>query len=403
MKEALRGVSCGAFVTQDGLPIYLNPGNPADIGTLGPAALNAHAFFAPQANDIVILNDPYSGGTHLQTLTFVTGWRDLLLAIRLPGNPSLRRALSIHEEGVRIPPTPLVLGGEVNATVMDGIAKHPLCYKEFKEQVSEGIATVKKLVDFANSTADVLNLDFSQRSLREIIKATHREWVHLIGEFSVGEATEENHKVRVRVETHPEQITFDFTGTASAGPFFVTDRTTLGVCIGALRKVVNAPLPTNAGVFDCVNLQTPAGSMVNAKFPSPVGLGFSVGTQQLEQLILQALVKIDPRLTPREKVTVPFCYELTFANGQRFHPVPSVERMEEIYPIRFKSLSSEDSASFETLEFSELASVGESSAIQVLRGDQRMALKDSGRLALEPKDVITLPWDSNSSIIPKAP
>src|SRR6266568_6290278 len=81
--------------------------------------------------DMVILNDPYKGGTHLPDLTLVSGvfsQRKLLFYVASrahqsdiggmsPGSMPL--AEEIYQEGLRIPPAKLMSNGKINPDVWD--------------------------------------------------------------------------------------------------------------------------------------------------------------------------------------------------------------------------------------------------------------------------------------------
>src|SRR4029077_7224971 len=84
-------------------------------------------------DDMVILNDPYNGGTHLPDLTLVSGVfskRNLLFYVACrahhsdvggmaPGSMPLAR--EIYQEGLRIPPIKLISKGIINRDVWEMI------------------------------------------------------------------------------------------------------------------------------------------------------------------------------------------------------------------------------------------------------------------------------------------
>src|SRR5437867_354231 len=110
---------------------------PVHLGSL-PRAVAAALAAGPLApGDVVLLNDPYAGGTHLPDLTlvspvFLPGSRrrgrpapDFLVASRAhhadiggaaPGSMPLAR--EVYEEGLRLPPVFLARGGHVQRDVL---------------------------------------------------------------------------------------------------------------------------------------------------------------------------------------------------------------------------------------------------------------------------------------------
>ncbi|MEQ1877180.1 MAG: hypothetical protein ABL958_11070, partial [Bdellovibrionia bacterium] len=110
----------GCVLTPDGAPLHLQYAHLADIGTLPLAGRITNQYLQLKPGQIAIMNDPYSGGTLLSTVTLVVGISmnpksplktDLLLAYRFPLRPHLKFAATVDEEGLRIPPTPIADSG----------------------------------------------------------------------------------------------------------------------------------------------------------------------------------------------------------------------------------------------------------------------------------------------------
>jgi N-methylhydantoinase B len=109
---------------------------PVHLGAM-PLAVKEAARSCPLADgDIVLLNDPRLGGTHLPDITSVQAfWLDksdkkptAYLATRahhadvggtVPGSMGITR--SLDEEGVVIPPTTWIKGGEVDHEIEDAL------------------------------------------------------------------------------------------------------------------------------------------------------------------------------------------------------------------------------------------------------------------------------------------
>ena len=108
---------------------------PVHLGSM-PASVAAaiEAMDVPRQGDVVLLNDPYHGGTHLPDVTmvspvFVGGRARFYVASRAhhadvggmaPG--SLPLSTELYQEGMIIPPLRLVDGGRRNEAVLDLIA-----------------------------------------------------------------------------------------------------------------------------------------------------------------------------------------------------------------------------------------------------------------------------------------
>src|SRR5688500_2435850 len=72
--ESLFSPSISACITtSEGQPLHLQYTHLADIGTLPLAARTAQQYLQLKPNQVAIMNDPYSGGTLLSTMTLITG------------------------------------------------------------------------------------------------------------------------------------------------------------------------------------------------------------------------------------------------------------------------------------------------------------------------------------------
>src|SRR5919205_235410 len=138
-----RDYSCAIF-NRDGVLIAQGDHMPVHLGSMPMSVRAALDTLQLGPGDIAVLNDPYAGGTHLPDVTMVAGVFDegkrqkakgkrqkarerplFYVANRAhhadiggatPG--SMGRADEIYQEGLRIPPVKLMVGGEVNQDVM---------------------------------------------------------------------------------------------------------------------------------------------------------------------------------------------------------------------------------------------------------------------------------------------
>ena len=117
-----RDYSCAVIAQGDHMPVHL--------GSMPMAVAAALAEVDLVAGDVVALNDPFAGGTHLPDVTLVmpvtSGKRTLFYVANrahhadiggaTPGSMGL--ATDIYGEGIRIPPIRLVRGGKLDADTM---------------------------------------------------------------------------------------------------------------------------------------------------------------------------------------------------------------------------------------------------------------------------------------------
>ena len=116
-----------ALTTADGQTIYLKYTSTGDIGTLPHSAEVSHRYLQIQDFDMVLLNDPYSGGSLLTSPTLVMGMSlkpgkaDFLVTTRITLPPHSGPHKTIDDEGLRIPPSPLMTQGQLNDALLNAL------------------------------------------------------------------------------------------------------------------------------------------------------------------------------------------------------------------------------------------------------------------------------------------
>src|SRR5216110_2815112 len=125
-----RDYSCAVFDARGDM-VAQGDHMPVHLGSMPLSVKAAIESRNIEAGDVVILNDPYRGGTHLPDVTLVSGVfskRKLLFYVATrahhsdvggmsPGSMPL--AEEIYQEGLRIPPIKLMSGGKINRDVWE--------------------------------------------------------------------------------------------------------------------------------------------------------------------------------------------------------------------------------------------------------------------------------------------
>ena len=106
--------------------------------------------------------------------------------------------------------------------------------------------------------------------------------------------------LRLRLERNVRGLVFDLTESDDAAPASVN--TTRAVAISAvfyvLRCLLPAGTPTNEGVLRAVKVHTRPGSVLDARYPSPVAAGNVETSQRLVDVLLGALAQAWPGKIP---------------------------------------------------------------------------------------------------------
>src|SRR5437868_2794850 len=126
-----RDYSC-ALYDASGETVAMGDHMPVHLGAMPLSVRHALQAFVLEPGDVVILNDPFSGGTHLPDITMVSGVflkgkriASFYVANRAhhadvggmsPG--SMPMAREIYQEGIRIPPILLARRGELDRALL---------------------------------------------------------------------------------------------------------------------------------------------------------------------------------------------------------------------------------------------------------------------------------------------
>ena len=306
---------------------------PVHLGSMPLSVRAALGLGRLTPGDVVMLNDPYAGGTHLPDITlvepvFLPGDRrpSFFVANRAhhadvggmsPG--SLPLATHIVQEGIRIPPVFLARGGrfqdDVWRLVLANVRTPEERQADLEAQVGANALGARRLVELARRAgrAELTAyaghlLDYAEGGLRAVLAGVrpgrYRFVDHLdddgIGDRPVPIAV----TLRFPGPGGRGTAVVDFTGSAPqvAGPVNAVEAITLSCVLYVLRclaeEEAGGELPTNAGALRPVSVVLPAGTVVNARYPAPVSSGNVETSQRIVDVLLGALARALPGRIP---------------------------------------------------------------------------------------------------------
>lgn len=272
---------------------------PVHLGAM-PEAVAAVIAREPQPGDVWILNDPYTGGTHLPDITTVTRTPLGFAVTRAhhvdvggeePGSlpPWSRR---LEEEGVVIPPTKLddaVLEGlvarmrgpdERRGDLRAQLAAHRLADRRLGELCARrGRERVAAAMDEL--------LAYSERVVRAAVRAMPD------GTYAAEDALEVDGgllPIRATVKIAGDEVRIDFTGTAPQhdGNLNCPLAVTRSACFFVVRALTDPDLPASSGAFAPVTVTAPEGCLVNARPPAAVAAGNTETSSRITDVVLAA-------------------------------------------------------------------------------------------------------------------
>ena len=380
----------GAMIAQAAhIPVHLGA-LPASVA----AALEAVDMW--QAGDVVVLNDPYAGGTHLPDVTMISPVFEgapshgdeaepgFFVASRAhhadvggmtPG--SLPLATELAQEGLIIPPVKLVAAGEVQSDLMRLILRNVRTPDERRGDLSAqraahavGERRLHALVDAHGATevhayADHLQ-DYSERRIRAAVKTWPNGTYRFDDELELEDGSAAT--IAVRATVTGGTIAFDFEGTSAAveGALNAVRSITTSACTYVVRCLVGSDVPVNAGCFRPIEVHAPKGSLVHADPPHAVAGGNVETSQRIVDVVLGALAGALPDVVPaagqgtmnnltiggRRADGTPFAYYETIGGGMGAAPDGAgldgvhvhmtntlntpIEALEQTYPFRVR-------------------------------------------------------------------
>ncbi|MDQ3809025.1 MAG: hydantoinase B/oxoprolinase family protein, partial [Chloroflexota bacterium] len=247
-----------------------------------------------EPGDIVMLNDPFNGGTHLPDVyvfspVFHQGQLIALIATvahhadlggMAPGSMS-PHAEECYQEGLRIPPVKFYERGEPNAAVHALIRANcripEVVLGDFAAQVvalRTGEAGFLKLVEaYGHETLigylrDLL--DYTEALTRAEIRSLPDGIYHYVDYLDDDGVHPEHIPIEVKITIRDDEIEADFEGTSPqlAVPLNSTLSFTKSCVYYALRTLMRTDIPHNAGFFRAITVKAPRGSILNCILPA---------------------------------------------------------------------------------------------------------------------------------------
>ena len=288
-----------AIFAEDGRMVAQAEHIPVHLGAM-PDAVAAAMSLGLTPGETCILNDPFTGGTHLPDVTLVSRTALGYAVSRAhhadvggmePASlPAFSREL--YQEGLIIPPVRLTdevvtlfVANARNPDERRGdlraqIAAHRLAERRIDELCARrGRANVAAAMDELYA--------YSERMVRAAIAALpDGRW----SAEDVVEAVEGELTIRCTVEVDGEDVRIDFTGTAAQdrGNLNCPLAVTRSACYFVVRCLTEPDLPASGGAFAPVAVTAPAGCLVNARRPAAVVAGNTETSSRIVDVVFRA-------------------------------------------------------------------------------------------------------------------
>ncbi len=297
---------------------------PVHLGSM-PASVEyaLREFDTFQPGDVIILNDPYHGGTHLPDVTmvspvFVRERVRFFVASRAhhadvggmsPGSVPL--STELYQEGIIIPPIKLMDAGRRNDGVLALITANSRAPEErlgdLEAQLAAQRVGERRLLAMVASHGEArvtehaeALLDYSRRMTEAIIAAIP-DGVYTFEDALEGDGQREFRiPICATITVRGSQMTVDFMGSAPqvAGNVNAVEAIVRSATWYCVRLLADEDVPVNHGCFQPVSVITPPNSLLNPDFPAAVAVGNTETSQRITDTVLGALAQALPDRIP---------------------------------------------------------------------------------------------------------
>jgi N-methylhydantoinase B len=378
-----RDYSCAVF-DGGGQVIAMGDHMPVHLGSMPMSVGAAIENCVMEPDDIVMLNDPFRGGTHLPDITLVApvymkllkrsgnarvpragSMPDFYVASRAhhadvggayPGSMGLCR--EIYQEGFRIPPVKLVRAGNMDRDILALLLNNVRTPEEREGDLAAQLAACHTGAERLREICGRYGIDRAKRAASELMSYSEELMRAFLMQVPPGEYYAEDFLDNDGIREHPIKIavaitfsphtargrraphhivTVDFTGSDPQveGSLNAVEAIAYSACFYVFRCLLIEDVPATAGLMRPIRVIAPKGTVVNASPPAAVAGGNVETSQRIVDVLLRALAQAIPERIPAaasgtmNNLTVggidprtnsPFAYYETIAGGMGARP-----------------------------------------------------------------------------------
>ena len=319
-----RDYSCAVY-DGAGDTVAMGDHMPVHLGAMPLSVRHAIDACQPGPGDIVILNDPFRGGTHLPDITavaavFVPGVSSpaFYVANRAhhadvggmsPGSMPLAR--EIYQEGIRIPPIKLVRNGAVDEPLLDLLLANVRTPEERRGDLTAQLRSLRRGADRLLELVQHQGLPAVQVQMVELQAYAERRMRHALSELPAGRyefadqldedgISPDPLPIRVAITIGAGRAHVDFAGTApqTTGSVNANYAIAVSATMYVFRCLIPGDVPYNAGLLRPITIHAPSGSLVNALPPAAMAAGNVETSQRITDVLLGALALAAPDRIP---------------------------------------------------------------------------------------------------------
>ncbi|CQR56528.1 hydantoinase B/oxoprolinase family protein [Paenibacillus riograndensis] len=284
--------------------------------------------------DVLLVNDPYHGGSHSLDWTIVMpvfhGRRPILLpAVRSHmgdnGGPVAGgynpRSRDIWHDGLRIPPIKLYARGEKRRDVFEMILANNRLEHWLEGDLDAMIGACKMAAERIGQLLERYGPPSVIGAIEQRIEYTERRVREEISSWPDGTYTAETFadhdfqgnrdiKIRATVKVEGSGLEIDFTGSSPQVAGFINSplSNTTSFAFVAVSTCCDESIPINEGYMNPVKVTAPEGTVVNPRLPAPCGHATACVGAEIAEAVLLAISQCAPERAGVNAHKLPLAY-----------------------------------------------------------------------------------------------
>lgn len=314
--------SCAVF-TANGESFAFGTHIPVHLGAMPLSVKTILSEIRFEKGDMVIVNDPFKGGTHLPDITMIAPvFRNDKIVFFVANRAhhsdvggmragSMPLSSEIFQEGLIIPPLKLLKRDKPDDDILNFILTNVRTPEERKGDLLAQIAANKRGIQRLEEIIMKYGFDLVDYYSRALIDYTENVFKSMISDIPNGVYTYEDYMdddgfdtrdipIKVAVEVKDDKLTIDFTGSSPQvrGGINTNRAVTYSSVLYVLTTLLNEDVPINSGIMRPVELRLPIDSIVNASKPCGLAGGNVETSQRITDILMGAFSKAIPNKIP---------------------------------------------------------------------------------------------------------
>jgi len=314
--------SCALF-NQRGETFAQGSHIPVHLGAMPLSVQAAMKACSLEEGDLVVLNDPYRGGTHLPDITCISPFlfnKKLVFFVAnrahhsdvggmTPGSMPL--ATEIFQEGLIIPPLKLIKKGKIDSQILNLILANVRTPEERKGDLmaqiganEKGKQRLKEIIEKYGFKKIQQYTDFIQHYTENILRKTIKEIPdgdYVFTDYLDDDGIEQKAiKISVMIRIKNDEAFIDFSSSSPQveGSVNANFAVTLSAVLYVFRSLIEEDIPFNTGLMNPIKIYAPPGLIVSAQFPAATAGGNVETSQRIVDVLLGALYQAMPDKIP---------------------------------------------------------------------------------------------------------